>query len=174
MKTDVLITPDIKLYDMLKAYPHLEDRFIELAPVFVKLKNPVLRKTITKVTTLKQASLVGRVSLSILINELRSAAGQGNNELAVEKSAASSKPVWASETGASVVYDAREDLESGVHPVNKVVKDCSEMSAGQVYALVTPFTPAPLIDMIVSKGFDVYSEEESPAKVITYIKKGSS
>lgn len=174
MKTDVLITPDIRIYDMLNAYPQLEDKLIELAPVFLKLKNPVLRKTITKVTTLKQASLVGRVSLSILINELRSAVGQGNTELANEKSAAASKPEWASEKTASVIYDAREDLESGVHPVNRVVKECSDMRAGGVYLLMTPFTPAPLIDMLVSKGFDVFSEEESPAKVNTYIKKGNS
>ncbi|MCE1165644.1 MAG: hypothetical protein LWX07_09615, partial [Bacteroidetes bacterium] len=72
-----------------------------------------------------------------------------------------------------VVYDAREDLESGVHPVNRVVKESSQMKPGGVYLLVTPFTPAPLIDMLVTKGFEVFSEEESPAKVNTYIKKGS-
>ncbi|MGV8018494.1 MAG: hypothetical protein AB2L26_10005 [Ignavibacteria bacterium] len=45
------------------------------------------------------------------------------------------------------------------------------MSENEVYLLVTPFTPAPLIDLLVSKGFEVYSEEESPAKVCTYIKR---
>jgi len=37
--------------------------------------------------------------------------------------------------------------------------------------LITPFTSAPLIDMIVEKGFDVFSEERSPGYVHTYIKK---
>jgi len=171
MTTNLLITPDVKIYDLLKAYPQLEDKLIQIAPVFEKLKNPILRKTITKVTTLKQASVVGRVSLSILINELRSAVGQGNTELGGEKSTGRNKPVWASTENIKYEYDAREDLESGVHPVNKVVKESSEMSANEVYLLVTPFTPAPLIDMLVSKGFEVYSEEESPAKVCTYIKR---
>ncbi len=171
MTTNLLITPDVKIYDLLKAYPQLEDKLIQIAPVFEKLKNPILRKTITKVTTLKQASVVGRVSLSILINELRSAVGQGNTELGGEKSTGRKKPVWASTENIKYEYDAREDLESGVHPVNKVVKESSEMSGNEVYLLVTPFTPAPLIDMLVSKGFEVYSEEESPAKVCTYIKR---
>ncbi|HWQ81246.1 MAG TPA: DUF1858 domain-containing protein [Ignavibacteria bacterium] len=171
MTTNLLITPDVKIYDLLKAYPQLEDKLIQIAPVFEKLKNPILRKTITKVTTLKQASVVGRVSLSILINELRSAVGQGNTELGEEKSTGRNKPEWASPDKIKYEYDAREDLESGVHPVNKVVKESSEMSENEVYLLVTPFTPAPLIDLLVSKGFEVYSEEESPAKVCTYIKR---
>ncbi len=171
MTTNLLITPDVKIYDLLKAYPQLEDKLIQIAPVFEKLKNPVLRKTITKVTTLKQASVVGRVSLSILINELRTAVGQGNTELGGEKSSGRKKPLWVSPENIKYEYDAREDLESGVHPVNKVVKESSEMSENEVYLLVTPFTPAPLIDMLVSKGFEVYSEEESPAKVCTYIKR---
>ena len=171
MTTNLLITPDVKIYDLLKAYPQLEDKLIQIAPVFEKLKNPVLRKTITKVTTLKQASVVGRVSLSILINELRSAAGQGNTELVGGKSSERNKPEWASPENIKYEYDAREDLESGVHPVNKVVKESSEMSVNEVYLLVTPFTPAPLIDKLLSKGFEVYSEEESPAKVCTYIKR---
>lgn len=171
MTTNLLITPDVKIYDLLKVYPQLEDKLIQIAPVFEKLKNPILRKTITKVTTLKQASVVGRVSLSILINELRSAVGQGNTELGEEKSTGRNKPEWASPDKIKYEYDAREDLESGVHPVNKVVKESSEMSENEVYLLVTPFTPAPLIDLLVSKGFEVYSEEESPAKVCTYIKR---
>ncbi len=171
MTTNLLITPDVKIYDLLKAYPQLEDKLIQIAPVFEKLKNPVLRKTITKVTTLKQASIVGRVSLSILINELRTAVGQGNTELGGEKSSGRKRPEWASPENIKYEYDAREDLESGVHPVNKVVKESSEMTENEVYLLVTPFTPAPLIDMLVSKGFEVYSEEESPAKVCTYIKR---
>ncbi|MGV8018493.1 MAG: DUF1858 domain-containing protein [Ignavibacteria bacterium] len=116
MTTNLLITPDVKIYDLLKAYPQLEDKLIQIAPVFEKLKNPILRKTITKVTTLKQASVVGRVSLSILINELRSAVGQGNTELGEEKSTGRNKPEWASPDKIKYEYDAREDLESGVHP----------------------------------------------------------
>ena len=38
---NLIITPRTKVYELLQAYPELEDLLIELAPVFKKLKNPV-------------------------------------------------------------------------------------------------------------------------------------
>ncbi len=49
------ITPDLKLGDLLDAYPELEDVLIEIAPAFRKLRNPVLRRTVAKLTSLRQA-----------------------------------------------------------------------------------------------------------------------
>ena len=72
----VIITPETKIYDLLENYPALENKLIEIAPVFSKLKNPVLRRTIAKVTSIKQAALVGNVSLNHLVNELRKEVGQ--------------------------------------------------------------------------------------------------
>ncbi|MCU0409486.1 MAG: DUF1858 domain-containing protein, partial [Bacteroidales bacterium] len=56
------ISPRTKVGELLEAYPKLEAKLIETAPVFSKLKNPVLRKTITKVTSLKKAALVANIS----------------------------------------------------------------------------------------------------------------
>jgi hypothetical protein len=70
------ITPDTIVADLLNTYPVLEDKLIEIALVFKILKNPVLRRTIAKVTSLKQAAVVGNVQLAVLINELRKATGE--------------------------------------------------------------------------------------------------
>lgn len=168
---NVLITPDMKIYDLLKAYPQLEDKLIEIAPVFVKLKNPILRRTITRVTTLKQASIVGKVHIGLLINRLRMEVNQSNKELAEEKNTTSEKPDWIDETKIKIRYDAREDLDAGIHPVNKVIKECIELNEGEIYLLITPFTPAPLLDMLIEKGFSVYSEETENNVVTSYVKK---
>ncbi len=50
----LIITPKTKIYDLLEAYPELEDLLISMAPEFVKLKNPLLRKTIAKVANISQ------------------------------------------------------------------------------------------------------------------------
>ncbi|WP_297095775.1 DUF1858 domain-containing protein [uncultured Draconibacterium sp.] len=55
----LIITPKTKIFDLLEAYPQLEDVLIRAAPPFKKLRNPVLRKTITKITTLSQAATIG-------------------------------------------------------------------------------------------------------------------
>lgn len=171
MTSKLIITPDIKVAELLKEYPQLEDKLIEIAPVFVKLKNPILRKTIAKVTTLKQASVVGKVSIGDLINKLRAEVGQGNTELSAEKSEEGAKPDWIDETNIRKFYDAREDLEAGVHPVNKVVQETNTLKAGEIYLLVTSFTPAPLIDMVSAKGFQVYSADMMDGRVLTYFRK---
>ena len=54
------ITPQTKVGELLTAYPELEDLLIEIAPAFKKLRKPVLRRTVAKVTSLAQAARVGR------------------------------------------------------------------------------------------------------------------
>lgn len=171
MTNRLLITPDLKVAELLAEYPQLEDKLIEIAPVFIRLKNPVLRKTIAKVTTLKQAAIVGKISIADMVNKLRNEVGQGNTELATEKSFSVSKPDWIDEAKIRKFYDAREDIESGVHPVNKVIQDTAKLASGDIYLLVAPFTPAPLIDMLSSKGFDAFTEDMLDGRVMTYLRK---
>ena len=62
--------------ELLEAYPQLEDVLIDLAPAFKKLKNPLLRKTIARVTSLQQAASVGEVPVEVIVNKLRGIVGQ--------------------------------------------------------------------------------------------------
>ena len=55
----LIITPKTKIYDLFEGYPQLEDILIGSAPEFKKLKNPVLRKTITSITNIGQAAIIG-------------------------------------------------------------------------------------------------------------------
>ena len=165
------ITPEIKLSELLDNYPELEERLIEIAPPFEKLRNPVLRKTLAKVTTLRQVSTVSGITLAELINNLRTAAGQ--NEIVVEESQAqtSDKPDWVIDENIKITYDARIDLENGNHPVGKVTKEMLTLEGKELYLLVTPFFPGPLIDIVKEKGLEIYSTTISVSEVHTYIKK---
>jgi len=166
------ITPQTIVADLLNEYPILEDKLIEIAPVFKKLKNPVLRKTIAKVTSLKQAAVIGNVALPDLINKLRKEVGQETLISAKDEAIINSdKPDWIIEENIKLVYDAREDLENGVHPVSKVVKDIETLSEDEIYLLITPFIPLPLIDIINKKGFISYSEKTEENKFSTFIKR---
>ena len=76
----LIITPKTKIYDLLEAYPELEDILISSAPEFKKLKNPILRKTIARITNISQAATIGGLNVEELVNRLREKAGQGNIE----------------------------------------------------------------------------------------------
>ena len=56
MSMAVDINLQTKIATLLKVYPELEERLIELVPAFDKLRNPILRRTIAKVTSLQQAA----------------------------------------------------------------------------------------------------------------------
>lgn len=166
----VQIRPEIKVSELLDAYPHLEDKLIEIVPAFKKLRNPVLRKTIAKVTSLKQAAVVGGVELGQLVNQLRMAAGL--DEVLIKKDSSSGqKPDWIIEDNIAVTYDARIDLETGKHPVGKVTKEIADLENDKLYVLITPFVPAPLIDIFHDKGFTTYTEKSSDNEFKTYIMK---
>lgn len=171
MKSKLEITPQTIVADLLKAYPELEDKLIEIAPVFVKLKNPILKKTIAKVTTLKQASVVGGVSLGDLINKLRNEVSQTGMKIDDEAVQKKSKPNWVEENKTKIEYDASTDLEQGRHPVAKVTKEVNDLSEGENYLLITPFIPSPLIKIIEEKGFKTYTEKQNENSFYSYISK---
>lgn len=58
MNHKLIITPHTKVSELLDAYPELEPILLELSPAFEKLKNPLLRKTIARFTTLKHAASI--------------------------------------------------------------------------------------------------------------------
>ena len=167
----IQITPEIKISELLENFPEIEDKLIEIAPPFKKLKNPILRKTLGNVTTLRQASKVSEVSLAVLINELRAAAGQNEIVVEEEQKKNTSQPDWVTEYTIKITYDARIDLENGAHPVAKVSKEILTLNEDEIYLLITPFFPGPLVDIINEKGFEVYSDSKSADEVHTFIKK---
>jgi len=165
------ITPKTYIGELLDTYPELEDKLIEIAPVFAKLKNPILRRTIAKVTTLKQASVVGNVSLASLINELRKAVNKEEVIVEDEHKSVEVKPDWLNRSNIKYEYDASIDLESGIHPAAKVTKEVLQLKEDEIFLLITPFIPAPLIKILEDKGFVTYTEKKSESSFFTYVKK---
>jgi len=172
MNSKLIITPRTKVYELLQAYPELEDVLIELAPVFKKLKNPVLRRTIARVTTLQQAAQVGEIPVHSLVNSLRQKVGQDSLE-GLESSAAgkSEKPSWLKEEKIVKRLDARPIIEQGGHPLGEVLTGVSDLKPGEIFELITPFTPAPLIERVVAQGFDNWSEKRAEDHFINYFYK---
>lgn len=168
--TKIQITPEIKISELLDNFPDLEEKLIEIAPPFKKLKNPILRKTIAKVTTLRQASKVADISLAELINNLRTHAGQNQIRVDEDQNKNTKAPMWVVENKIAVTYDARIDLENGTHPVAKVTKEILKLNGNKLYLLITPFYPGPLVDIVKGKGFDVFTTSKSENEVHTFIK----
>jgi hypothetical protein len=151
------ITPELKVAQLLEHYPELEAKLLELSPAFARLRNPVLRRTVAKVTTLRQAAVVGGVELGRLINSLRAAAGDSTTfENGEPYPGDVPPPAWLDPARIVRRVDIRPMLDAGEKPLGKILKDLSEVPAGQVYQLTAPFVPAPLVDRARTEGFQVW------------------
>ncbi|MBN2008174.1 DUF1858 domain-containing protein [candidate division KSB1 bacterium] len=161
MKNAKLITPDTKVSTLLDEFPELEPVLIEMAPEFGKLKNPILRKTVAKVATLSQVAKIGNIPLGDMINTLRRAAGiEGDVVVSDEDADQGAQPAWFNANQIVDTLDARPMLEAGEHPLGIVMARLKTLQPNEIYELLTPFLPAPMIDKARQQGYRVWSTTE--------------
>ena len=166
------INPDSLVGDLLERWPGLEAVLVEISPHFEALRNPVLRRTVARVATLRQVSAVSGVPLGVLVDRLRAGAGlapvaAGDDGVPVPEV----RPPWAFPAHVTGTLDARAGIEAGEHPLPEVMARLSHLGDGEVLELVTPFIPAPLVDLARGKGFASYSLTEAPGRVRTFFRR---
>jgi hypothetical protein len=163
------ITPDTKVAAVLGDFPQLETIVAELSPSFAALKTSALRQAVAKTTTLTQLAQADGISIGTLISRLREAAGQ-------ESSAAlgrnQDRPTWASTDSAARSFDARTMIQQGGHPLERVMQGVGKLGSGDVYELVTPFAPSPLIELIRQRGFEAHCVTVAQDECRTYFRRG--
>lgn len=142
----LIISPKTKVLQLIETYPNLEILLIEMVPAFVKLKNPILRKTVAKITTLQQAASIGGINPELLINKLRNAVGQDNLNDIGFSDYNTVKPEWFEIEKIAKEFDIRSMLNQGEQPINLVIADIIHLEQNQIYKIISPFVPAPLID----------------------------
>jgi uncharacterized protein (DUF2249 family) len=144
----LIITPKTKIWDLLNTYPQLEDLLIEMAPPFKKLKNPVLRKTVARITTISQAAVIGNLNVEELVNKLRSEVGQNLTDVEADggESFNTQKPGWFDAAKVVDEIDTRDMLHAGEHPVHVVLSGVKKLKKGEILKVIAPFLPAPLIE----------------------------
>ncbi|MBN2807202.1 MAG: DUF1858 domain-containing protein [Prolixibacteraceae bacterium] len=168
----LVITPKTKIFDLLEAYPQLEDLLIEAAPQFKKLRNPMLRKTIARITTIAQAAVVGGLHVETLVNQLRNAVGQ-NQELIENETMkyTTQKPTWFAIEAVVHTIDAREMLNAGEHPVHEVLGAIQKLNEGELLKVIFPFVPAPLIDKTIGLEHQHWMVQVKGDEVVIYFSK---
>lgn len=151
----LIITPKTKIFDLLEAFPQLEDVLISAAPPFKKLRNPVLRKTITKITTLSQAATIGGLKVEDLVNKLRNEVGQTHVDAGSDESIhyKTEQPEWFNEYNIVETIDIREMLNVGEQPVHEVMSAIKKLNEREILKVIAPFIPAPLIDKSLSMDY---------------------
>ena len=169
---NLLITPKTKIGELLEAYPELEPVLFDLAPEFKKLKNPILRKTVGKVATLQQAASLAGIPVMEIINTLRAEVGQEiSDKIEDQGNIIYEKPGWFEEQRVKQHFDATQLINSGEHPMQEVFTRLEKTGENEIFLLITPFVPAPIIELITKKGFAHYCRKINENEIHTYFKQ---
>ncbi len=155
-----IVSPATRIGPLLDAHPELEEVLLALSPEFHRLRNPLLRRTVARIATLEQAAKIGNVPVRELVARLRQALGQHSPEAEsapAEGDQLAPAPPWVAGAAPSFTLSAVEILDSGRTPVAVVSQHLAAASPGQVGLLVAPFHPAPLVDAVKAKGYEVFA-----------------
>ena len=169
--TELIIAPKTRVADLIAAYPQLEQVLVETVPAFEKLRNPVLRKTVARITSLQQAAIVGGVNVEDLVNHLRREVGQDLVTGTGGTAYTTEQPDWYSETRVVAELDATGMLSAGEQPVNQVIADLQALAPGDIYKVEAPFMPAPLVDKASSLDIAHWVTKQDDENFVIYFCK---
>ncbi|MCP4542945.1 MAG: DUF1858 domain-containing protein [Chloroflexi bacterium] len=151
------ITGQTTVYELLKEYPQLEQVIIDVNPRFKQIRSPVVRRTVTRVTSLRQAAQVGGVPVSEFVNHLREAVGQPpDGAMDAAKEEPPEIAGWLDQSPSRIV-DGKVWLDAGKNPLGEINKELKTMSGHDVLLFKTDFSPKPLIDTLREQGYEVAS-----------------
>lgn len=166
------LNPSTTVYELLEAYPELEDKLIDLAPPFKKLKNPMLRKSVAKIATLTHIASVANIPLIGLINMILTETGQPPTEtLYGEIDYFVPQPDWFSEEKIKATVVEGETDEKDKMTLIAVFKEADNIESGEIVELITTFLPAPGIETMKAKGNKVWTTKVDSNTIKTYFLK---
>ncbi len=168
------ITMETKVSELLSDYPGMKETLIAINPKFKKLNNPVLRRTLAKVASVKQAAIVGGMDPLELLNRLRESVGQppvdAEGETVAVSNGSQEKPAWISGEPKAIL-DANALLDAQKNPLAEANLALKKIGEGEFVALHSDFKPEPLIEEFQKAGREVYCEQKGENTFVTYVRK---
>jgi hypothetical protein len=167
------ITPSTTVHRLLEAYPELEDVLIGMAPPFKKLKNPMLRRSVAKVATIKHISVVGQIPINDLVDTLRESVGQDPiGQSFDDEEYFFDEPDWFAPDKVTLALDEDKVEEKDKMTLVVILQEATHVDPGEIIELTTTFIPAPGIDIMRDKGYLVWSRRlENSNQILTYFLK---
>ena len=51
-------------------------------------------------------------------------------------------------------------LAQGIHPLERVQQECASLNPGEIFEIITPFPPSPMIEKMAAAGFETHTETD--------------
>ncbi|MHB1343630.1 MAG: DUF2249 domain-containing protein [Thermoleophilia bacterium] len=182
------VTAEQKVAQVLREHPALLDVFTAQSPALNRLRNPLMRKTFSRLVTVAQAAGVAGMPPEDLLRALNSALGvsaadidaalaavpvapemetvahngASDNGAQFERTGMDTKPDWLSQAPVVVELDARDMQRRGEDPFYTIMDSARSVEVGESLTLRNTFKPMPLLGVLGKKGFASWAEQLGP------------
>ncbi len=149
---------DTTVAELLNNYKDMKNILISINPKFKKLNNPILRRTLAKLATVKQAAVIGGMDAIELLNKLRKSVGQeplkvkNKKEIIIDEK----RPKWA-EKEPTFTLNANKILDKEKNPLAESAKILRKLKPNETLQIISDFRPEPLIEEFERQGYKVAS-----------------
>lgn len=154
-----------RVSEVLRADESLLEVFTSVSPAFERLRNPRMRRVMSRLVTVEQAARIAGVDPDELVRRLNAGAAAATDtplERAVEAASdrPADRPAALTEIPPELVVevDVREELRSGQEPFSRIMAARREIPAGGAMCVRAIFEPVPLYSVLGAQGFDHFSE----------------
>jgi len=175
----MVIRKEDRVSTVLAADESLIEVFVGVSRAFERLRNPAMRKVMSRLVTVEQAARVGGVDADELVARLNAGAARGDTAAVArprdgeaEASAVAARDAvpaipppelpaaLAAMPETSVVeVDVREDLRNGREPFSRIMAARREVPAGGALRVRAIFEPVPLYAVMGKQGFAHHTEK---------------
>jgi hypothetical protein len=158
----MVIRKSDRVSSVLKADESLIDVFVGLSPAFERLRNPGMRKVMTRLVTVEQAARMAGVDADELVARLNAgsnaATGAEHGTPGDAARSAAQPDAFPSALAAIaeddvIDVDVRDDLRNGREPFSRIMAARSRIPAGGALRLRAIFEPVPLYAVMRKFGF---------------------
>lgn len=168
----MLINADTKISELIKANPASIDAIAEINKHFRKLKNPILRKTLARRVTIRDAAKIGGVEVGVFFNKLSKIGFEiGAEDTAIPSKTKAKASDSLATSGQITDLDVRDNIAEGNDPFKIIMAAIKKLPDGEVLRVINIFEPIPLINVLKEKGYDSRVERPEEGVVYTYFKK---
>lgn len=138
---------------------------------FNRLRNPILKKLLSKRVTVAQACRIAGCTLNDFFETLRPLGFRIVHKAAETEPILLPPPV---NLGEPIELDVRPVLNKGNDPLKLILEVAAKLKADEVLKVINSFEPIPLISLLKSKGYDAFMENAGQDLVYTYFIKKSA
>ncbi len=171
------INENTKVSELIKYNKEAIDAIASINKLFVKLKNPILRKVLAKRVSISDAAKVGGAKVEDFYRVLKPLGFETETiEFKKEdkpniKYKLNTMDINKIDPATIVELDVRDEIAGGSDPFATIMGAVKELPEGKTLKLINVFEPIPMINKLNKKGYESFVDSSQDGMIITYFHK---